>query len=71
MENSNTLYSGVMIPCFVLTAKMIALNVSCLLVASRAALVIHHLRPHRDVPPVQAGIVARATNDVISGSSPK
>ncbi len=71
MENSNTLYSGVMIPCFVLTAKMIVLNGSCLLVVSRAAPVIHRLQPHRDAPPVQAGIAARVTNGVISGSSSK
>jgi hypothetical protein len=44
------------------------LNGSCLPVASRAAPAIHRLQPHRDARPVQARIVARATDDVISGS---
>ena len=68
MGNSNTLYSGVMIPFFALTVRTIVLNGSCLPVASRAAPAFHHPQPHRDVPPAQAGIAARATDCVISGS---
>jgi len=68
--NLNTLYSGVMIPYLVLTARMIVLNGSCLPVASRAALVIHHPQPRRDAHRVQAEIVAHVTNWVIFDSSP-
>ncbi len=70
MEYSNTLYSGVMIPCLVLTVRTIVLNGSCLPVASRAAPVIHRPQPHRDAPPVQAGIAARVINKMIPDSSP-
>jgi hypothetical protein len=68
MEYSNTLYSGVMIPFFALTAKTIVSNGSCLPAASRAVPAIHHLLPRQDALPVQAKIVARVTDDVISGS---
>ena len=70
MENSNTLCSEVMIPYLVLTARKIVLNGSCLPAASRAALVIHHLRLRQAAPPVQVGIAVRVINDAIPGSSP-